>query len=192
MKCKGVEHINAGYTDDYNNNTISNVSWSAYFANFKCLSKLPGIIALLPLFRDSAHSPAMAKHRMDIVKQITCAVNPGQILFITVDQPLYAISKKIQWTLPHAYGKNHQVYCTYGGGGGELYIEVAMYAAIGDWFGGSGWTSVMTTAGVTTEGRALGLQKGSHSSRAQWAHQVSASALFIRLKKTSTRPQFHY
>ena len=70
-----------------------------------------------------------------------------------------------------------------GGGGGELHIEMAMYAAIGDWLGGSGWTSVMTTAGVTTEGRALGLQKGSHSSRAQWAHPVSASALFIRLKK---------
>ena len=31
--------------------------------------------------------------------------------------------------------------------------------------------------------RVLGLQKGSHPSRAQWAHQVSASALFIRLKK---------
>ena len=41
----------------------------------------------------------------------------------------------------------------------------------------------MTTAGATTEGRALGLQKCSHPSRAQWAHQVSASALFIRLKK---------
>ena len=67
---------------------------------------------------------------MDIITQITCAVNPGQ------------------------------------------YYQ-----------SGSGWTSVMTTAGVTTEGRALGLQKGSHTSRAQWAHQVSASALFILLKK---------
>ena len=29
-----LEHINAAYTDDYNNNTIFNVSWSAYFADF--------------------------------------------------------------------------------------------------------------------------------------------------------------
>ena len=71
----------------------------------------------------------------------------------------------------------------------------------------------MTTAGVTTEGRALGLQKDSHTSRAQWAHQVSVSALFIKAFEdyqhttpdiellssddwskhmTSTRPQFHY
>ena len=49
---------------------------------------------------------------------------------------------------------------------------MAMLAAIGDWLGGSGWTSVMTTAG---EGRALGLQKSSHTSRAQWAHQVSVA-----------------
>ena len=51
-------------------------------------------------------------------------------------------------------------------GGGGVYIEMAMLAAIGDWLGGSGWTSVMTTAGVTTERRALGLQKGSHTSKA--------------------------
>ena len=98
----------------------------------------------------------------------------------------------------------------------SLHIEMAMLAAIGDWLGGSGSKSVMTTAGVTTEGRVLELQKGSHTSRSQWAHQVSASALFILLKKayedyqhttpdvellsfddwskhiTSTRPQFHY
>ena len=36
-----------------------------------------------------------------------------------------------------------------GGGGGH--IQMAMLAAIGDWLGGSDWT----TAGVTTEGRAL-------------------------------------
>ena len=73
----------------------------------------------------------------------------------TTHQQLYAISKKVQWTLPHAYGENHHVVLV--GGRGMLHIEMAMLAAIGDWLGGSGWTSVMTTAG---EGRALGLQKG--------------------------------
>ena len=46
---------------------------------------------------------------------------------------------------------------------------------------GSGWVSVMTSANVTTEGRAFGLQKGSHTSRGQWAHQVTAAALFVLL-----------
>ena len=82
--------------------------------------KLPGITALLPLLR--AHCPAMVKHGADIIKQITCAVNPGQIIFI-----LYAISKKIQWTLPHAYV--------------VLHIEMTMLAAIGDWVGVAGHPS---------------------------------------------------
>ena len=42
----------------------------------------------------------------------------------------------------------------------------------------------MTAANVTTEGRADGLQKGSHTSRGQWAHQVTAAALYILLHKT--------
>ena len=39
----------------------------------------------------------------------------------------------------------------------------------------------MTAANVTTEGRAGGLQKGSHTSRGQLAHQVTAAALHILL-----------
>ena len=37
----------------------------------------------------------------------------------------------------------------------------------------------MASANVTTGGQALGLQKGSHTSRSQWAHQVTAAALSI-------------
>ena len=38
-------------------------------------------------------------------------------------------------------------------------------AAIGEWLDGSGWTSVKTTGGVTTEGRVMNLQKGSTTAR---------------------------
>ena len=36
-------------------------------------------------------------------------------------------------------------------------------AAIGEWLDGSGWTSVKTTGGVTPDGTAMNLQKGSHT-----------------------------
>ena len=42
----------------------------------------------------------------------------------------------------------------------------------------------MTSANVTTEGRAIGLQKGSHTTQGQWAHQVTAAALFILLSRS--------
>ncbi len=87
-----------------------NISWSAYFASLQVsVPKPPAVIALLPLFRDGAHSPTMVKHGMNIIKQITVHVNPGQIPVLTFDQPLYAIVKKIQWTWPDEYGERQYV-----------------------------------------------------------------------------------
>ncbi len=46
----------------------ANISLSAYFADLQIsVPKPPAIIALLPLFRDNAHSSA--KHGMDIIGQ---------------------------------------------------------------------------------------------------------------------------
>ena len=46
-----------------------NVPWSAHFANSQVsVPKPPAIIALLPLFRDGAHSPAMVKHGMNMAR----------------------------------------------------------------------------------------------------------------------------
>lgn len=67
---------------------------------------------------------------------------------------------------------------------GGLHIEMAMFAVLGEWLDGSGWAFVMTSANVTTEGRALGLQKGSHTSRSLLAHQVTAAALSILLRNS--------
>jgi hypothetical protein len=37
----------------------------------------------------------------------------------------------------------------------------------------------MAATNVTTEGRADAIRSGSHTSRSQWAHQVTAAALFL-------------
>ena len=63
---------------------------------------------------------------------------------------------------------------------------MAMLSVIGEWLDGSGWTYVMTVANVTTEGRAIGQQRGLHTSRGQWAHQVTAAALFQLLNRSYT------
>ena len=54
---------------------------------------------------------------------------------------------------------------------------MALLSAIGDWLQGSGWTVAISTAKVTTEGRADNLLKGHDTAHSQWAHQVSAAAL---------------
>ena len=72
--------------------------------------------------------------------------------------------------------------CTDGG----LHIEISMLKVIGDWLDGSGWIYVMTSATVTTEGCATGLQKCSHTSRGQWAYQVMAITQYVLLHRSYT------
>ena len=66
----------------------TDISWSAFFASQqKHNLKPPAITSLLLLFRDAAHTPAMIKHGMDILRS-------GQTSVLIVDQPLYAIAKR--------------------------------------------------------------------------------------------------
>ena len=73
-----------------------NISWSAHFASLQDSAlRPPASTALLPLFRDNALSLTMIRHGMKLVKAATKHVNPGQTPVIMVDQPLYAIPKKL-------------------------------------------------------------------------------------------------
>ena len=60
---------------------------------------------MLPLFAEEASSPSMLRHRLDVIKAAIEHVNP-QIPVLTVDQPLYAKLKLIQWKIPDIYGED--------------------------------------------------------------------------------------
>ena len=142
-----------------------NISWSAYFAHLQfAVDHPPAISALMPLFCGNAHSVAMVKHGMDIIMKATDLVNPAQIPLLTLYQSLYTIAKQIQWSWPSIYAEEKYVVLM-----GGLHIDLLE---------GSGRAAFMASANVTTEGRVDTLQSGSHTSRAQWAHRVSAAALF--------------
>ena len=110
------------------------------------------------IIMQNAHSYAMMLHGMNMIKNATEHLNQGQITVVIVDVALYPLIKKMQWTWPAVYGETKFVMMM-----GGLHIEMSFLAAIGKWLEGSGWTSVKTTGGVTTEGRAIGLEKGSKS-----------------------------
>ena len=152
-----------------------NISWSAHHANLQQeVPHPPAVIELLPLFKDNAHSVAMMKHGMAVLKRATEHLNPGQVPVVTVDCALYPILKKIQWTWPTEYGEEKYLVMM-----GGLHVEMAFLAAMGDWLEGSGWASIMARAGVTTEGRAVGIEKGTCTARGQWAHQTCLAALSL-------------
>ena len=86
------------------------LSWSAYHASRSNITAtVPSINAILPLFSEEATSPAMLRHCMDIVNAAVQHVNPGQTPVITVDQPLYAKMKQIQWSMPSNYEEDKSV-----------------------------------------------------------------------------------
>ncbi len=98
------------------------ISWSAYYASIQETVIPPAAInALLPLFLDSAHSVAMIKHSMIIVQKAVQHLNPGQVPILATDQPLYALSKQIQWTWPYTLGEDHFIVMF-----GGLHIEMVL------------------------------------------------------------------
>ena len=51
----------------------------------------------------------MIKHGMDMLREATSFLNPGQVPVITLDQPLFALTKAIQWKWPAEYGEDKYV-----------------------------------------------------------------------------------
>jgi len=98
------------------------ISWSAYRSSMQeDVISSPATNALLPLFLDSAHSVAMIKHSMEMVRAAVKHLNPGQVPILTSDQPLYALAKPIQWTWSTSLGEDHFVLML-----GGLHIEMAI------------------------------------------------------------------
>ena len=60
----------------------------------------PANVTLLPLLVNNAHSPALIKHVMQLIKPAIQHLNPRQVPVLAMDQPLYALAKEIQWSWP--------------------------------------------------------------------------------------------
>lgn len=137
------------------------ITWAGYHSNNLPQENVhPAICTLLPLFYEKADTPAMIKHGMDVISQVTTFLNPGQVPVITVDQPLFALAKFIQWKWPAVYGEEKFVVMF-----GGLHLEMGMWNTLGDLLDGSGWTGILTEADVASSGIANSLLKASHLTR---------------------------
>ena len=174
-----LENVNTAVSDE-NAEQDGNYSWAAYHA----ASQIPShanhsdVSVLLPLFQDQAHDPAMICHAMKIVASAVEYANPGQIPVLTLDQPLYSLGKLIQWNWPDQFGERHFVLVL-----GGLHIEMAIMKTIGDWLDGSGWTTALVNAHVTSAGRSESMLHASHVARTRRAHEVTAASLYILKKR---------
>ncbi|CAB3995763.1 Hypothetical predicted protein [Paramuricea clavata] len=131
-ECDWMEH-SLQHISDVELWKTSSLTWSAYDATQQQpTSELTAICALLPLFYEKSNTPAMIKHGMDIHRQATEYLNPGQIPVITFDQPLFAIAKYVLWKWSDLYGEKVYVVMMCG-----LHIEKALWNTVGDLLDGS-------------------------------------------------------
>ena len=105
-------------------------------------------------------------------------MNKGQTPVVAVDQPLFAIVKKIQWKWPQIYEEDKSVVMF-----GGLHIELAALKILGDLLKDNGWTSALVQAGVATACTADTFLKTAHITHTWRAHQITASALHQSIKE---------
>ena len=84
------------------------------------------LTTLLPLFRDQTHCSATIHHSMTLVQRQIEFLNPGKLPVMTVDQPLYAIAKEIQWAHPELLGEDKFLVMM-----GPLHIEMVVMRCLG-------------------------------------------------------------
>ena len=99
-----------------------------------------------------------------------------------MDQPLYAIAKKLQWAMPSIYGEEEFEAMF-----GVLHIEMAAFKMLGDILAGSGWTTALSEAGVASLGTADSFLKASHITKTRHTHQVTAASLFMLLNEAHSQ-----
>ena len=149
------------------------LSWATYHACHQPDPTDPAALnTLLPLFNDKAATFAIVKHRMGIVQRITAHLNPGQMSVISLDQPLFALAKFVQWQFPSTHGEQN-ILVMFGG----LHIEMALWNTIGDFLEGSGWTNILSEAGIASLGTADSFLRAKHLTKTRHSHQVTALAL---------------
>ena len=120
----------------------------------------------------------MIMHAMWLIKQSINFLNPGQIPVVTLDQPLYAIAKKVQWTWPNEFEEDDFVLVL-----GGLHIEMVFMSMIGDVLEGSGWVDALIKSGLGSPGLVESFLSSSYLKRTRYAHEVTAGSLYSLLQQ---------
>ena len=82
--------------------------WASYRSHFNRGPKqLPGIKTIRPLISEKMNMLQTQGHCMTLNINLTKTLNPTQTLIDVNDQPIYALTKKLQYHYSHLLGK----YC---------------------------------------------------------------------------------
>ena len=150
------------------------ITWPAHYASKqRGLAFDKSILSLLPLLRESAHPVATIRHVIDRVRDTVAYLNHDQTPVIAADQPLYAMTKQIQWQWLNQYDEDKYVIMY-----GRLPLEMAALKSIGTLLQSSGWTGALVEADLATPETAEPYLHASSVTRTRHMHQVTACSLY--------------
>ena len=104
----------------------------------RCEEIYPGINAILPLITKEVHTIETRYQCMMITRKTINKLNPQQTPIDVADQPVYALSKEIQWRFRDEYGQG-SYFVLFGG----LHIEQSLLKIHGDIIKGSGMEEIL-------------------------------------------------
>ena len=152
-------------------------SWSQYHASKnRAVPLLPGINALLPLLRDKVNTLEMQRHVMRLNSKAVSELNPNQTPVDMSDQPVYALTKEVQYRFPHEFKKYFAML-------GGLHVEHCLLTIHGQLIVGSGLPEVLQLCSLATIGTQA-VVDASHIKRARYGVQVILCALYKKLQDT--------
>ena len=115
-------------------------SWSKHHANKRRVDpSFPGINVILPLIPKTVHTLETQFHCMNITKSTRTFLNPFQTPIDVCDQPVYALTKQIQFRKPDLFGAS-QYFSLLGG----LHIEHSLLIVHGELIKGSGLYDILS------------------------------------------------
>ena len=150
-------------------------AWSGFHAAEKRGARHPpGICTILPVLRDKVHTLNTQAHIMKLNIKWTETLNPGQTPVDVSDQPVYALTKILQYLFPDKFGNYFALF-------GQLHIEQALLIIHGLLIKGSGLLEILTQNNFSTIGLAAAVDVN-NIKRARYALQLCLCALFTMLE----------
>ena len=123
------------------------IAWVRYHSTRSHHARKPDISAILPLIDASVHTLDTQYHRIEIFEKTTQLLNPGQICVDKSEQPVYKLSKDLQWRFPDRFG-HEKHFCLFG----SLHLEKSILLLCGSLIEGSGLDKIMASCGLSTVG----------------------------------------
>ena len=143
-------------------------SWSKHHSQMNRFSVLvPGVNAIPPLIPEPVHTLIMQYHCMKIIMQTVNFLNPGQIPVDVSDQPVYALTKELQWRKPEEFGENFY-FAMFGG----LHLEHALLLIHGELIQGSGLYEILHINNLSIIGTGA-VVRANHIKQARYCLQVA-------------------